>query len=234
MRLLNGYVPPAEAAPECRDSISPRVAVSARNGSRLLIAVGKEVNKGMPNQRKIDNVATLTDKLARMQVTVVADYRGLSVADITDLRKRLRESGAELIVAKNTLTLIAARETGHAVMEPLLAGPTALAIAYDDVPKLVKAINEFNRGPRKLAVRGGVLGSTLLKEDVLERVASLPTKEQVRAEVVGGIAAPVNGLAGVLAAPVNDIVNLIDATSKSILYVLQARADQLQGEPAAA
>lgn len=186
----------------------------------------------MPNQRKIDNVSDLTSKLERMQVAVVADYRGLSVAEITDLRKRLRESGAELVVAKNTLTLIAARESGYEVIEPLLAGPTAVAFAYDDVSKFVKAINDFNRGPKKLVVRGGVLGTTLLKEDVLEKIASLPTKDQVRAEVLGGLAAPVNGLAGVLAAPVNDIVNLIDATSKSLLYALQARVDQLQGEPA--
>ncbi len=187
----------------------------------------------MPTQRKINTVAELTNKLERMQVTVVADYRGLSVADISELRKKLRESGAELVVAKNTLTLIAARETGHAAIEPLLTGPTALAFAYDDVPKFVRAINEFNRGPKKITVRGGVVGATLLRENVLETVASLPTKEQVRAEVLGGLVAPVNGLVGLIAAPINDIVNVIDAMSKSILYALQARVDQLQGEPAA-
>ena len=68
----------------------------------------------------------------------------------------------------------------------------------------------------------------LLKENVLDTVASLPTKEEVRAQVLGGLAAPVTGLAGIIAAPVNDIVNLLDATSKSILYALQARIDQLQ------
>ncbi len=182
----------------------------------------------MPTQRKIETVADLKERLERMQVTVVADYRGLSVADMTDLRKKLRESGAEFVVAKNTLTLIAARETGHEAIEPLLAGPTALAFAYDDVPKFVKAINEFNRGPKKITVRGGLLGTTLLKENVLDTVASLPTKEEVRAQVLGGLAAPVTGLAGIIAAPVNDIVNLLDATSKSILYALQARVDQLQ------
>ena len=102
----------------------------------------------MPTQRKIESVADLTDKLTRTQFTVVADYRGLSVAEITDLRRRLRETGAELVVAKNALTL--------------RAGPTALAFAYDVVAKTAKEINDFNRGPKKLVVRGGMLGRDLL------------------------------------------------------------------------
>src|ERR671930_900501 len=101
----------------------------------------------MPTQRKIDSVADLTDKLTRTQLTVVTDYRGLTVAEITDLRKKLRETGAELIVAKNTLTLRAAKETGHGALETLLSGPTALAFAYDDVAKTAKAVNDFHKRP---------------------------------------------------------------------------------------
>jgi len=173
--------------------------------------------KRLPTQRKIDSVADLTDKLTRTQFMVVADYRGLTVAEITDLRKRLRESGAELIVAKNTLTLRAARETGYDALETLLAGPTALAFAYDDVAKTAKAINDFNRGPKKLVVRGGMLGKNLLTVDVLERVAALPSREQVLAQIVGGISSPVAGVVGV-----------INAAISNVLYVLQARIDQQQ------
>jgi large subunit ribosomal protein L10 len=82
----------------------------------------------MPTQRKIETVADLKQRLERMQVTVVADYRGLSVADMTELRKKLRESGAEFVVAKNTLTLIAARETGHEAIEPLLGGTNGAGV----------------------------------------------------------------------------------------------------------
>ena len=95
----------------------------------------------LPTQRKIDAVADLSEKMSRTQFTVVADYRGLTVAEISDLRKRLREAGAELIVAKNTLTLIAAKQNGMEALEPLLAGPTALAFAYDDVAKTAKVMN---------------------------------------------------------------------------------------------
>jgi large subunit ribosomal protein L10 len=170
---------------------------------------------GLPTQRKIDSVANLTDKLSRTQFMVVADYRGLTVAEIGDLRKKLRETGAELIVAKNTLTLIAAKQAGYDALEPLLAGPTALAFAYDDVAKTAKAINEFNRGPKKLVVRGGMLGKSLLAGNAVDQVAQLPSREQVLAQIVGGIASPVAGVVGV-----------INAAITNVLYVLQARIDQ--------
>lgn len=171
----------------------------------------------MPTQRKVESVADLTDKLSRTQLTVVTDYRGLTVAEITDLRKKLRETGAELIVAKNTLTLRAAKETGHEALESLLSGPTAIAFAFKDASKTAKAINDFNKGPKKLVVRGGMLGNALLGANVLEQVASLPTREQVLAQIVGGVAAPVSGVVGVL-----------NAAITNVLYVLQARIDQLQ------
>jgi large subunit ribosomal protein L10 len=170
---------------------------------------------GLPTQRKIDSVANLTDKLSRTQFMVVADYRGLTVAEIGDLRKKLRETGAELIVAKNTLTLIAAKQAGYGALEPLLTGPTALAFAYDDVAKTAKAINEFNRGPKKLVVRGGMLGKSLLAGNAVDQVAQLPSREQVLAQIVGGIASPVAGVVGV-----------INAAITNVLYVLQARIDQ--------
>jgi large subunit ribosomal protein L10 len=181
----------------------------------------KEVN-GLPTQRKIDTVADLADKLSRTQFTVVADYRGLTVAEISDLRKKLRETGAELVVAKNTLTLIAAKQTGREALEPLLAGPTALAFAYDDVAKTAKVINDFNRGPKKLVVRGGLLGNSLLAADATDQVAKLPSREQVLAQIVGGIASPVAGVVGV-----------INAAITNVLYVLQARIDQQGGVPEA-
>jgi large subunit ribosomal protein L10 len=171
----------------------------------------------MPTQRKIDSVADLTDKLTRTQLTLVTDYRGLTVAEISDLRKRLRDTGAELIVAKNTLTLRAAKETGFEALESLLAGPTALTFAFQDAAKTARAINDFNRGPKKLVVRGGMLGNSLLGSNVLDQVASLPTREQVLGQIVGGVAAPVAGVVGV-----------INAAVTNVLYALQARIEQLQ------
>lgn len=171
----------------------------------------------MPTQRKIDQVAELTDKLGRAQLTLVTDYRGLTVAEISALRKRLRESGAELIVAKNTLMQRAAQETGVTGLDELLAGPTAVAFAYDDVPATAKAISDFNKGPKQLNVRGGMLGNSLLTGNVLEQVSRMPTRQEVLAQIVGGVSSPMAGVVGVLNAAVSNV-----------MYALQARIDQQQ------
>jgi len=171
----------------------------------------------MPTQRKIETVASLTAKLTQMQLTVVADYRGLTVAEMTDLRKKLRANGADLVVAKNTLIRLAARETKHEALEPLLAGPTALAIAYDDVASVAKTLNDFIRVSKKMAVRGGLLGSNAFAAAKLEEVAKLPSRQQLLAQILGGIQAPVAGVVGVLNAAISNVV-----------YTLQARIEQLQ------
>ena len=171
----------------------------------------------MPTQRKIDQVADLTDKLNRAQLTLIADYRGLNVAEISALRTQLRKSQAELIVAKNTLVQIAAKETGHEKLDPLLSGPTAVALAYDDINATAKAISDFNRGPKQLVVRGGMLGNSFLAENALEQVIRLPGRQEVLGQIVGGISSPVAGVVGV-----------INAAISNVLYTLQARIDQLE------
>lgn len=172
----------------------------------------------MPTQRKIDLVGELTEKMQRSQMTVVADYRGFSVAELTQLRSKLRESGAEIVVAKNTLLRIAARNTGREGLESFLEGPTAVAFAYDDVAKVARVILDASRAtPKPLKVKGGVLGAAQIPADGLEAVTKLPSREQALAQVVGGIAAPVAGVVGVLNAAITNVV-----------LVLQARIDQLQ------
>lgn len=179
----------------------------------------------MPTQRKIDLVAELTDKMERSQLAVVADYRGFTVAELSALRGKLRENGAEMIVAKNTLLRIAAKNTGKEALDAALGGPTAVVFGYDDVSKVAKIILDASKAtPKSLTVRGGLLGRSLIKADGLEAVTRLPSREQALAGVVGGIAAPVSGVVGV-----------INAAITNVALVVQARIDQLQpaGEPAA-
>jgi len=172
----------------------------------------------MPTQRKVEIVGDLTDKMARMQLAVVADYRGFSVAELTALRTKLRENGAEMIVAKNTLLRLAARNTGREAIEPLLEGPTAVTFAYDNVAKVAKILLDATRVTAKpLVVRGGLLGTSPIPADGLENVTRLPSREEALAQVLGGISAPVSGVVGVLNAAVSNV-----------MYVLQARIDQLQ------
>jgi large subunit ribosomal protein L10 len=179
----------------------------------------------MPTQRKIDLVAELTDKMQRSQLAVVADYRGFTVAELTALRAKLRDNGAELIVAKNTLLRLAARNTGKQSIEPNLEGPTAVVFAYDNVAKVAKVLLDASKTtPKALTVKGGLLGASPIKADGLDAVTKLPTREQALAQVLGGIAAPLSGVVGV-----------INAAITNVALVVQARIDQLQpaGESAA-
>jgi large subunit ribosomal protein L10 len=172
----------------------------------------------MPTERKIEVVADLTDKLSRMQLALVADYRGLTVAEMRDLRSKLRESGGEMIIAKNTLIKRAAQATGNEGLDPLLAGPTALTLAYDDVPKVAKTLEDYIKASQnKISVRGGMLGTSVLGEDDLSKVARMPRREQILAQIVSGVQSPLTGVVGV-----------VNATITNVLYTLQARIDQLQ------
>jgi large subunit ribosomal protein L10 len=195
----------------------------------------------MPTQRKVDTVEALTDKLNRTQLAVVADYRGMTVAEMADMRAKMREHGAEVIVAKNTLLKIAARNSERQVLESLLEGPTAIAFAYDDVAKFARAMNSYLKEMPKIQVRGSLLGASVLPADGLADVEKLPSREEVLGQILGGIVSPLTGFMGMLDAPARDIVTIIDKPATEVVGlvgavttefsgVLQARINQLQQE----
>ena len=172
----------------------------------------------MPTAQKAATINELTDRLSRAQLTIVADYRGLGVGDLQGLRGSLRPIGAEFRVAKNTLTSIAAGRAGIEGMEGLLEGPTALVLAYDDPVQTSKVVTDFVRTSRVLTVRGGVMNNQLVSAPDIDAIATLPSREELLARVVGMLAAPMARLVGVLGGPV-----------RSLPYVLNARVDQLGG-----
>jgi large subunit ribosomal protein L10 len=182
----------------------------------------------VPTERKIATVEQLTEKLSRMQLAVVTDYRGLTVAEMAELRGKLHESGADLVVAKNTLIRLAARQTGHEQMEPLLEGPTALTLGYDDVARVAKTLNDYLKDTPKVSIRGGLLGQSFFPADGLEQVTKLPSREQVLAEIVGGIQSPISGVVNVINAPLTGVVGVVDAVVSDVMHVLQARINQMQ------
>lgn len=174
----------------------------------------------MPTARKAATIAELSDQLGRAQLTIVTDYRGLRVADLEGFRRTLRPLGAEFRVAKNTLTMIAASRVGTQALDQLLAGPTGLVIAYDDPVGASKAVTDFARTSRILTVRGGVLGDRLLTPADVEALSTLPSKDELRARVLGMLVAPMARTLGVLGGP-----------ARSVVYLLNAKAEQ--GAPAA-
>ena len=172
----------------------------------------------MPTPKKAETVAELSEVLSRSKLTIVADYRGLSVADLQNLRGQLRPHNAEMRVAKNTLTLRAAQENSMEALEEALKGPTALVTAFDDPVQPAKIVSDFVRTSRILAIRAAMLEGALIGAGDIEALASLPSKDVLIGKVVGGLASPLYGIVGVLAGPI-----------RSLQYVLQARANQLGG-----
>ncbi len=170
----------------------------------------------MPTPKKEATVAELREILSRATMTVVADYRGLTVANLQDLRTALRPLHGEARVAKNTLTAIAAREAGVPELEEQLAGPTMLVVSYEDPVPIAKAVGDFARTTRILTVRGGLSGKRLVNAEQIGAIATLPSREVLLGRVVGQIQAPLYGLVGVLSGVI-----------RQFAYVLQARIDQL-------
>lgn len=181
----------------------------------------------MPTRQKAKTIDELTDQLTRAQLTIVADYRGLTVADLQGFRGSLRQHGAQFRIAKNTLTLIAAERAGLVDLEGLLVGPTALVLAYDDPVMASKITSDFARTSRILTVRGGVMNNRLVTERDIDTLATLPSREVLQGRLVGLLASPMSRTVGVLSGP-----------SRSVAYLLSARREQLGGivqeEPAAA
>lgn len=177
----------------------------------------------MPTQQKAERIQELTDRMSRMQVAIVTDYRGLTVAELTNLRRVLREKGADFVVAKNTLTRIAAREAGREAIEQLLEGPTGIAFGYDDIPGTATALNNFLKDLKKdIKVRGGVLGNSVFGANDLESIASMPTREQSLARIAGGVQAPASRILGAL-----------NGVMRNIAYILRAHSEG-EGSQAAA
>jgi large subunit ribosomal protein L10 len=164
----------------------------------------------MPKQNKVDAVAEITADLKAADIYYFVDYRGLTFAEATELRKRLRKVDTELKVVKNTLGKIAARNAGVDGLDELLAGPTAIVYVHGDPAKAAKTIQDFIREKKKAAmIRGGKLQRSVLTAAEVEAIASLPSREQLIAQVVGAIASPLTGLANVLAGPIRGLVMVL-------------------------
>jgi large subunit ribosomal protein L10 len=158
-------------------------------------------------------VAELAEQLRSTESLIVADYRGLTNAQLEELRGKLRGSGARLQVVKNTLTRRAAEEAGAGPLLALLEGPTAIAFveADGDPIAVAKALSDTARETKVLALRGGTLSGRSISGAEVEELAKLPAPDVIKSQLVGVIVAPLTQLAGLLAAPVRDLVGLIDA-----------------------
>jgi large subunit ribosomal protein L10 len=158
-------------------------------------------------------VAELAERLKSTQTLFVADYRGLSVTAIDDLRTKMIAHGARFTVVKNTLTRRAAEAAGADALLALLDGPTAIAFieADGDLVAVAKALADSARTTRVLAIKGGILDGAPISEEAVKNLAALPPVDVLRGQVVGAITAPLTTVVGLISAPVRDLLGLIDA-----------------------
>jgi large subunit ribosomal protein L10 len=169
----------------------------------------------MPTPQKAQTIDAISAQLQRAQLVIVTDYRGLKVADLQTFRGNLRTSGGEVHVAKNTLTRIAAGNVGLTGLDPLLEGPSALVFAFEDPVQTAKAVTDFVRTSRILAIKGGVMGERAVSAADVEAIATLPPREELQAKLLGLFVSPMARTLGVLTGP-----------ARSLVYLLNAKADQ--------
>lgn len=177
----------------------------------------------MKKEDKERAVADLTERLKNTETLLVADYRGLTMPQIDELRTKLLEHGARFAVVKNTLTRRAAEAAGTNALLALLEGPTAIAFleSNGDPVAVAKALVDAARDTRVLALRGGMLEGRPVEPEEIESLAKLPPADVLRAQVLGAIAAPLTGIVALFTAPLQDLYGLIDARIEQ----LQAQGD---------
>jgi large subunit ribosomal protein L10 len=164
----------------------------------------------MHRDKKAQVVAELTEEIRGATALLVADPRGLNVGQLSELRRSLRTHGASFRVTKNTLGRIAAREAGTEALVDLLAGPSGVALCTTDPAPVAKALADFARTSRLLELRGGVLDGRAIDAADARRLATLPPRQELLAQLVGSLASPIQGFANVLAQLPRSLVVALD------------------------
>ena len=187
----------------------------------------------MQRDEKEKVVAELAERLRSTETLIVADYRGLSVTEINDLRGQLLEHGARFRVVKNTLTRRAAEEAGADGLLALLDGPTAIAFldSDGDPAAVAKALSTAARETKVLEIRGGILDGEQIGEAEIKSLATLPPTDVLRGQLVSAVSGPLMTVVGLFAAPLRDLVNVLDARIKQLEEQGEALAEP-EPEPA--
>ncbi len=199
------------AAPPC---VEPPFCFIFEERRNRRLAISKE--------RKAELVAHYADLLSRSEGFVVTEYRGLTVAQISDFRAKLREVQGRYVVTKNTLFKIALRQTGWPVPDDLLVGTVGVVFGGSNFPSVAKAaLNYVKDAPDNLSIKGGVFAGMLLDAGQVETVSSLPSLDELRAQIAGLLAQPAAGL-----------VSVINAAAAAVPMVLQAYVSKHESEAA--
>ena len=174
----------------------------------------------MSREKKTKIIDELQEIFSESSIGILTDYRGLTAAEINGLRRKLRESGIQYRVVKNTMARFAAQRAGRDELAGQFEGPVAIAFGYDDITRPAKTLADYIRTSRlELNIKSGFLSDSVLTSANVMTLATLPSREILISQVLAGMQGPITNLVSLLAAPI-----------QGIMGVLQARIKQLEGE----
>jgi large subunit ribosomal protein L10 len=169
----------------------------------------------VPTQEKLDVVEDLKERLDGVEVVMLAEYRGLTVHQLGELRKQLRGVSAQYKVVKNRLARIAVASTGLEELRDHLKGPTGLIVAREDPVAVAKTLQTFARTHQAFTIKGGIVEGRFLGADGVKALADLPSKEALRSQLVGAVQGPLAQLVGLLLAPQRELAYVLAERGKA-------------------
>ena len=172
-------------------------------------------------EEKKQIVEEIKEKVEKAQSVVLVDYRGLNVEELTQLRRKYKEAGVDYKVYKNTMMRFAFKEAGFDEFNEYLVGPNAIAFGFDDPVQAAKVTDEFAKKHKNLEIKAGIVDGKIIGVDEIKNLASLPSKEVLIAQALGGLNAPITGFA-----------NVLQGTIRNLVYALNAIAEKQEAQEA--
>ncbi len=165
-------------------------------------------------EKKKQMVADYVERMSNSQALILADYRGLTVAELTELRNKLREDRGTFQIVKNTLFKLALERAEIPVPSDQLNGTIAVGYCQEEVPPIAKALTDFAKKSSALQIRGAILGTDFLDVSRVQSLAALPPREVLLAEMLAAIQGPMGSIASTIAAPLRELVQVLQARSE--------------------
>lgn len=168
----------------------------------------------MARAEKEEEVRRIQGNIKESSCVVLTEFRGLNVHELAELRRRLREKEVEYKVVKNTLARIAADELGLSALNQYLTGPTALALAVEDIISPPKILFDFSKEHDALKIKGGILEGEVIDANKVRTLATLPSREELLAKLLGSMNAPIAGIINVLNGPLRGFAGILTAIAE--------------------
>jgi len=168
----------------------------------------------VPTQEKTEAVTALKERLGAANTAVLTEYRGLTVRQLSDLRKQLKATAAEYRVVKNRLARLAVKDSALGPLAPHLKGPTGVVLTKQDPVGVAKTLQAFVRANPALTIKVGIVEGKVLEAPELKALADLPSKDALRAQLVGAVQGPLSQLVSLLTAPHQELARVLEARSK--------------------